>query len=102
VNDYIYGATYDSPSWAMDTITNFNTLKDLIDLTGIGPAALNFQVSQLAGNKVAKGTIAWQQIGKNTFVYVNTSGGTEVTGGTDMQLKLNGDLTLTASNFLHH
>ncbi len=50
----------------MDTITNFNTLKDIIDLTGIGPTALSFQTTQLVGNKVAKDTIAWQQSGKNT------------------------------------
>ncbi|MGD0432151.1 MAG: SdrD B-like domain-containing protein [Acetobacteraceae bacterium] len=102
INDYIYGSALDSPSWAPDVITNFNVLSDLIDLTGIGQMALSFQSSQLVGDKVLKDSIAWQQSGKNTFVYVNTSGSTEVTGNTDMMIELNGNLKLTAANFVHH
>jgi hypothetical protein len=62
-----------------------------------------FQACQLgAGSLIAKDSIAWQQSGANTNVYVNTSGASETTGHANKLIELNGHLALTGADVLHH
>jgi hypothetical protein len=103
VNDFLYGATSDSTPWAMDVITNFHASRDLIDLTGIGSTPLNWlgQINATA-NTLPSDSIAFNVVGGNTFLYVNTSGGREYLGGADMKIALAGNVPLTEVNVLHH
>ena len=102
VDTYLFGATAESTPTLPDIITNFNVSLDKIDLTGIGLTSLTFRSSKLTGNTVASNSIAWQQSGGNTFVYVNNTGSNETTSTANMKIQLNGSLTLTASDFVHH
>jgi hypothetical protein len=106
VNDYIYGATGDSIASAMDVITNFHPAVDLIDLTALGTSL------QVAGSISSKGkgpsvnslgahSIGWQSNGKDTYVYVNTSGATENISAANMKIDLTGAISLSSGNFLH-
>jgi Peptidase M10 serralysin C terminal len=99
---YLFGATAESTPALPDIITNFNVSLDKIDLTGIGSTPLTFRSSKLTGSTVASNSIAWQQSGGNTFVYVNNTGSNETTTTANMTIQLNGTLTLTASDFVHH
>jgi hypothetical protein len=103
-NAYLYLASNESAPGVglFDVSTNFDVATDIIDLRGIGGPALSFQAAQLSGSTVAKDTIAWKESGGNTFVYVNTSSNSEVVGGTDMMLQLNGNRALTTVDFLHN
>ena len=58
--------------------------------------------ASLLASTLSPDTIAWQVSGANTFVYVNTSSAGEPPGHADMEIVLNGKLTLTESNFAHH
>lgn len=98
-NIYLYGATSDSTARAMDVITNFNTSKDAIDLTGIGSMHLNF-VGLLFGNKLATDAVGYQISGFNTYVYVNTFGSAENLSATNMKIDLRGWQILGSSNIL--
>ncbi|HEX2944008.1 MAG TPA: NF038122 family metalloprotease [Rhodopila sp.] len=98
-NDYLYTATADSTSASMDLITNFHTGTDKIDLTGLGQT-LKY-AGKLKYSKLAAGSIGWQTSGGNTYVYVNTSGGTESLSSTNMKIELAGSLSLNSGNFLH-
>jgi hypothetical protein len=101
VNVYEYGGAADSTPSAMDIITNFNVAVDLIDLTGL--ASPFTAVGALASNAttIAAGTIGWQTIKTNTFVYANTNDRPEALGAANMKIELTGRVTLTAANFLH-
>ncbi len=98
---YLYGATTESNSNAMDIVTNFSASRDLIDLTGLN-TALTY-VGQLAGSATSLGKhqVGWQQSGGNTFVYVNTANKTESLGATNMKIELAGTVTLAGGNILH-
>lgn len=100
VNDYIYTAASDSTATAMDVITNFKSGSDLIDLTGLG---ITLKVAGTVGkNKsLAAGSIGWQSSNGNTYVYVNTSAGSEAITGTNMNIDLAGSVSLSSSNFVH-
>ena len=102
-NIFVYGSASESQPAGFDIITNFDVATDKLDLTWLGPTALAFQASQLgAGSLIAKDSIAWQQSGANTNVYVNTSGASETTGHANMLIELNGHLALTGADVLHH
>ncbi len=98
-NIYEYGSVSDSTPTAMDIITNFNVKMDMIDLTGLGshlgtPGALS-------GSSIAADTIGWKTSGGNTFVYVNTSSGSESLTGANMKIELRGSVALTSANIAH-
>jgi hypothetical protein len=101
VNVYEYGGAADSTPSAMDIITNFNVAVDLIDLTGLATPFTS--VGTLASNAttIAAGTIGWQTIKTNTFIYANTNNRPEALSAANMKIELNGRVTLTAANFLH-
>jgi len=101
-NSYIYGSTSESVpgNGKFDTITNFAFTFDSIDLRGIG-AALTYFGQEPTGAKIPAQSIAWQQSGGDTLVYVNTSGIMEATNKADMEIALHGTLPLTTNNFLH-
>jgi Peptidase M10 serralysin C terminal len=97
VNDYVYGATSDSPPSAMDIITNFHTSSDLIDLSAFSTGLTGF--AALSGTSVAAKSVGWQTSGGNTFVYVNTSSASETLTTANMKVELMGSLTLSRGNF---
>ena len=96
-NHYLYAATSDSTATAMDVIANFNPSMDVIDLTGLGQP-LN-DAGQIRYGTLGAGSVGWQASGGDTFVYVNTSGGSEALTGTDMKMELLGSVKLGSSNF---
>jgi hypothetical protein len=100
VNDYLYTAASDSTAMAMDVITNFHGGSDLIDLTGLG---ITLRVAGTIGkNKpLAAESIGWQSSSGNTYIYVNTSAGSESISGTNMKIDLAGSVSLSSSNFVH-
>ena len=98
-NTYLYGATGDSTPSAMDIITNFHAAADQIDLRGLG-ITLKYD-GKIKSASVAADSIGWQNSGGNTFVYVNTSTGTESTSATNMKIELQGGVSLSSGNFLH-
>jgi Ca2+-binding RTX toxin-like protein len=119
-NDFLYGATSDSPNTAngFDIISNFNVATNTIDLTGLhgsnGLALMLNDAGSLTATSLAADSVGWQVSNGNTFVYVNTSTGSETlngtTGLTDMKIELAGvtwvtGLTnvteLTNGNILH-
>ena len=114
VNGYIYGATSDLSFAAPDTITDFHAASDLIDLTGLGsslswagklPASITTGHGKHAAttnNVLPAHSFGWQTSGGNTFVYVNTSSGAVAVGAANMEIELQGSVSLTSSNFLHH
>lgn len=99
INDYLYGATSDSTTSAMDTITNFATAKDLIDLSGLGVSLA--YAGKLSGTTLAADSIGWQVSNSTTYVYVNTTSGSEGLSSTDMKIGLTGSLSMTSQNFVH-
>jgi hypothetical protein len=98
INHFLYGATTDSTSSAMDVIASFSNMTNVIDLTGLG-TALNYAGS--LGTSLAADSVGWKVSGRNTYVYVNTSGASEALGGTNMMIDLQGKITLSSTNFLH-
>lgn len=98
-NTYQFNATGDSTARAMDIITNFNAGTDLLDLTGISTALR--VVGPIASGKLPSGSVSWQIIGGNTFVYVNTSTRTERLTGADMKIQLSGNIELSGDNIAH-
>lgn len=100
VNDYRYSAVGDSPSSAMDVITNFHAATDLIDLTGLGTKLQS--VGAISGTTLNPQTIGWQQSGGNTFIYVDTTTSSVALGSTSMTIELRGAIALSSSNVLHN
>jgi hypothetical protein len=100
VNDYLYAAAGDSAPSSMDDITNFHTAADLIDLTGLR-STLKY-VGQISGSRLGAHSVGWQASGGNTFVYANTSSARETLGATNMQIELQGTMSLSSGNILHH
>jgi hypothetical protein len=101
VNAYEYGGAADSTPSAMDIITNFNVAVDVIDLTGLGSAFTTVAALASDATTIATGSIGWQTIKTNTFVYANTNGRTEALSAANMKIELNGRLALAAANFSH-
>ena len=99
-NDYLYAAASNSTPSGIDVITNFNAAQDKIDLVAIGSASLSFISTQLSSTVAAR-SIGWKQSGGNTFVYVNTSAASESLSAANMEIQLNGKISLIASDFLH-
>ena len=98
---YLYAAAGNSTPSAFDMITNFDTLQDRIDFTGIGSTALSFLSNPVSATIPAR-SIGRQQSGGNTFIYVNTSTSSEALGSANMEIELNGTISLTAANVLHN
>ncbi|HBK06647.1 MAG TPA: hypothetical protein DDZ81_12390 [Acetobacteraceae bacterium] len=98
-NAYLYGATSDSTSSAMDIITNFHSAADQIDLRGLG-ITLKY-AGKIKSTSLAAESVGWQSSGGNTFVYVNTSAGTESTSAANMKIELHGGISLSSGNILH-
>lgn len=98
INDYLYGATSDSTASAMDVITNFQAAKDLINLSGLG-VSLSY-AGKIHGTSLGADSIGWQAAKGSTSIYVNTSSGTESLSATNMQIGLNGSLSLNSHNFV--
>lgn len=98
-NTYQFDAAGDSTARAMDIITNFNASTDLLDLTGLATALR--VAGPITSGKLAAGSIGWQTIGGNTFVYVNTSTRSERLTGTDMKIQLSGNVPLGSDNIAH-
>ena len=82
-----------------DTISNFNTVSDKIDLSGV-TGAVNYQGSLTPGENVAAKSVAWIQSGGDTIVYVNTTAAAVLQGSAAMKIILVGTLTLTAGDFV--
>jgi hypothetical protein len=101
VNVYEYGGAADSTPSAMDIITNFNVAVDLIDLTGLATSFTSVGSLASTATTIAAGTIGWQTIKTNTFVYANTNTRPESLNNANMKIELNGRVTLTAANFAH-
>jgi hypothetical protein len=98
-NHYLYAATSDSTASLMDIITNFHAAADLIDLTGLG-VTLNV-AGKLKSGSIGAHSVGWQTSGGNTFVYVNTSAGSEKLASANMKIELQGSVPLTSGNFLN-
>ena len=86
---------------APDTINKFNTT-DTFDLSAI--TQLTKFLSPLLSSQTATvkaGYVAWFDDTTHhiTYVYGNTSSNNEAGGSTDFEIKLNGDISLTSSNF---
>jgi hypothetical protein len=99
VNTYMYGATSNSVGSAMDVITNFSTSKDIIDLTGLGSTLK--VAGALRKTSIAAHSVGWQSSGGNTYVYVNTSSGSESLASANMKIDLQGSLSLSTGNISH-
>jgi hypothetical protein len=95
---FLFAAAAESPPAAMDVIGNFGSA-DVLYFSGLG-ASLSNAGSLVAGGTLAAGSVAWQQSGGNTFVYVNTSGTAEAVGSTDMAIELKGTVALGGANFV--
>jgi hypothetical protein len=98
-NDYLFGAAGDSSNSAMDIIMNFSAANDLIDLTGLGKLAY---VGAIAGTTLGAQSVGWQQSGGNTFIYVDNTTSSQALGSTSMRIELQGAMTLSSANILHH
>ena len=98
-NTYLYSSASDSTASAMDIITNFNAAADQIDLRGLG-IALKYD-GKLKSTKLAADSVGWQNSGGTTFVYVNTTAGTESTSAANMKIELQGGISLSSGNILH-
>lgn len=98
-NTYQYGAPGDSTGRAMDIITNFNASADLLDFTALGSALR--VVGPITTARLPAGTIGWQVVGGNIFIYVNTSTHSERLSATDMKIQLQGGFILDTGNILH-
>ncbi|MDE2582153.1 MAG: M10 family metallopeptidase C-terminal domain-containing protein, partial [Rhodospirillales bacterium] len=98
-NHYLYGANSDSTATAMDVITNFHAAVDVIDLTGLG-TTLKY-AGDLRKGQIGAHAVGWQTSGSETYVYVNTSSGTESVSAANMKIDLHGSMKLNSANFLH-
>lgn len=97
-NTYLYASPADSTASAMDVITNFHPATDAIDLTGL---QLSLAVNSKLKNGIAAHSIGWQSSNGNTVIYVNTSARTETLGAADLQIELQGSVSLGINNFHH-
>ena len=50
----------------------------------------------------AKADAGWQTSGGNTFVYVNTTGAAVSVGAANMEIELEGSVSVASGNVLHH
>jgi Ca2+-binding RTX toxin-like protein len=101
VNDYLYSATSDSTSKSMDVITNFHSATDVLDFTGLGQKFGPVVALSASATSLAAGSIGWQTVGGNTFIYVNTGGNSQALSSANMQIELQGSVPLTSNNILH-
>ena len=101
-NTYLYGSASESIPSAFDTITNFNTNADVIDLTGLGAGVLK-TLSSIPGatQSIAAHSVDYlYNSGSNTtFVYMNTSNSSESLSKANMEIALVGHVALTTSDF---
>lgn len=74
---------------------------DLLVDPGIGTKMVNVVALAANATKIGADSVGWQASGGNTYVYVNTAGGTEALTGANMKIELVGAITLTSSNILH-
>ena len=95
-NIYTYAAATESTASAMDIITNFGA-QDSLDLTAI--TGLSSPTALGNATTLASRSVGWQTSGGNTFVYVNTTGGTATLAAAAMKIELLGTPNLTAANF---
>ena len=100
-NAYLYGATNESTVAAMDIVTNFHAAVDLLDFTGLGTRFGAVTALASTATTLAGGSIGWQSSGGNTFVYVNTGGGSVALTAASMKVELLGAVPLTTANFAH-
>lgn len=102
-----YHAVTDSISNAVDTITDFVSDTDKINLDAIFinsisvPSSITNSVSAINGtlNEFSGNEIAFFFDGANTIVYVDASGD-GMFGSGDMQIQLTGNITLTVNDFV--
>ena len=104
-DNFIYTSVSDSTHAASDTILDFTTGKDTIDLSAI--ATINgIQGSEplSAGSILHAGEVGWVFSGGNAVVYANASGSDETVGtNTDMEIHLTGVTALNAAaDFILH
>jgi hypothetical protein len=83
----------------MDDITNFHAAVDMLNLTGLG-TALSY-AGQATTSRLAAHSVGWQVSGGSTFVYVNTTGGSESLSATNMKIELQGSIALSSRNIVH-
>lgn len=100
-NMYEFGAASQSTATLMTVINNFVASRDFLDFTGIGTKMVNVVALAANATKIGADSVGWQASGGNTYVYVNTAGGTEALTGANMKIELVGAITLTSSNILH-
>ena len=100
-NDYLFAATGDSTSKAMDVITNFHAGLDIMDFTGLGTKFVSVMALAASATSMLGASIAWQVSGGNTFVYVNTGGNSQTLATASMKIELLGSVSLTSSNIVH-
>ena len=96
---YMSSNVNDSPASAMDLVTNFNAGSNLLDFSGISNG-LKYQGSVAAGGTINAGSIAWQQSGGDTCVYVNTGSSSASLSAAGMAIELQGTIALAAKNFV--
>ncbi len=100
-NTFLYNAASDSAWAGMDSLYNFAANRDFIDLTGVGATHLNF-VGSLSISTLAAKSIGYQTSGGNTYIYVNTSSGSEALSATNMLIGISGLQNIGANNILHN
>ena len=83
----------------MDVVTNFNAGSNVLDFSGVS-AGLKYQGSVAAGGTINAGSIAWQQSGGDTCVYVNTGSASASLSAANMEIELQGTIALASKNFV--
>jgi len=92
-NTFIYNSINDAPiSNKPETITNWVSGSDHIDLTGLGHLTLGGETQN-----VATGTVDWYVSGGNTYIEAATAG-----HRADLMIELIGVHNLSASDFVLH
>lgn len=97
VNHFWYGTITGSTPASMDVITNFDTSKDLIDLSGISKA---LKYAGSLSDTIAAGSIGWQASGGQATVYVNNSSASASLGAANMAIALQGVSSMASKNFV--
>jgi len=94
VMDVIFSSTSQSTAAAMDVISSFAS-NDLLDFSGISTA---LRLAGAVGSSLSANSIGYQLSGGNTFVYVNSSSGTETLASANMKIEILGSHALSSSN----
>ena len=97
-----YTAASQSTPAAYDTITDFTSGQDKIDLSALAGLGNGLAATATAPSTIDPHTLLAYVAGGNTILYANTTASTQAIAAADMEIHLTGVTALADTDILHH